>query len=131
MEKTFKMVSPAVMWTFFSIGILSAFAFRFLIVFHHIRPDMVRLVWYMGVGGYTMFFFYRYEISRKRKIAVNSCQLLDKISRGQCLEGQDREAAEYLFRSITRSKEDINYLAIFVLSIVAVLIDLALTFGRS
>jgi hypothetical protein len=85
----------------------------------------------MGVGGYTMFFFYRYEISRKRKIAVNSCQLLDKISRGQCLEGQDREAAEYLFRSITRSKEDINYLAIFVLSIVAVLIDLALTFGRS
>ena len=131
MQKTFKMASPAVMWTFFSIGILSAFAFRFLIVFHHINPSMIRPVWYMGVGGYTLFFFYRYEISRKRKNAVNSCRLLDKISQGKCLEGQDREAAEYLFKSITRSKEDINYLAIFILSIVTVLIDIALIFGRN
>lgn len=123
------MTSPLKMWIFFSIGILSAFAFRFIIVFHHINPEMVRTVWYIGVAGYTLFFFYRYEISRKRKKAINDFQLLSKISGGECLHGDDRKAAEYLFRSITKSKEDINYFVIFVLSVLTVIIDLILTYG--
>lgn len=120
------MSSALTMWTFFSLGILSSLAFRVLIVFHHIDPGMVRPVWYAGVAGYTFFFFYRYGISKKRKKAVTDFGLLEKISSGECLSGDDRKAAEYLFRSITKSKEHINYLVIFILSLVAVGIDLAL-----
>ncbi len=123
------MMPPAAMWFFFGIGILSALAFRLVIVFHHVDPGMVRSVWYAGVVGYTFFFFYRYSISRKRKRAVKKYCLLDKVSRGDRLEGEDRQAAEYLLRSISRSREDINYLIIFILSVAAVAIDLLLKYG--
>ena len=120
---------PPVMWVFFSVGLLSAIAFRFLIVFYHTKAEMVRPVWYIGIFGYTLFFFYRYGISRKRKRAVNEFRLLEKISDGECLKDNDREAAKYLFRSIIKSKEDVNYLVIFVLSIAAIFIDLILQAG--
>jgi hypothetical protein len=107
---------------------MSAFAFRFIIVFHYIDPALIRPVWYVGVAGYTLFFFFRFEISRKRKKAINNFHLLEKISAGQCLEGEDREAAKYLFTSISKSKEDINYLVIFALSVITVAIDLILKF---
>jgi hypothetical protein len=124
------MSSTIKMCLFFAIGIISAFAFRFLIIFHHISPNLVRPVWYIGIIGYTLFFFYRYEISRKRKRAVNDFRLLDKLSGDECLKGEAREAAKYLCNSVTKSKEDINYLVIFVLSIATVIIDLVLTYSR-
>lgn len=124
-------MSPGIMRSFFFLGVFSALAFRLLIVFHHINPVMVRPVWYTGVLGYTVFFLYRYEISKKRKKAVKDFSLLEKISEGKCLHGESQKAAEYLLRSITSSREDVNYLVIFVLSILAVLLDIAFTYTRS
>ena len=118
------------MWAFFPIGILSAIALRFLIVFYHINPSMMRPVWYVGVVGYTLFFLYRYSISRKRKRAVVEFRLMEKVSRGERLEGPSQKAAEYLFKSVVKSKEDINYLVIFVLSIGTIFIDLMLQSGN-
>lgn len=106
---------------------MSAFAFRLIIVFHHIDPSKVRAIWYLGVGGYILFFFYRYEISRKRKKAVREYALIEKISRDKCLSEEERMTTTYLLSSVLRSKEDINYLTIFILSIVAVIVDLILS----
>ena len=130
MKKTPVVSSLGITWIFFSIGILSAVAFRFLIILHHLNPAMVRPVWYAGIIGYTLFFLFRYRISLKRKKAVNDYRLLDKVTNGEPFEGDTREAAKYLFNSISRSKEDINYLVIFILSIITVLIDLAIIYGR-
>lgn len=44
-----------------------------------------------------------------------------------CFSPAEREAIEYLLRSIKRSPENINYLIISAFSIIAIVIDLALT----
>ena len=122
-------VSPLVINLFFVIGIVSAFAFRVLVVLAHLQSPWFRPVWYVGVTGYFAFFLYRYLISRKRRQAVADYDLLGKLRRGDELSGEDREVLEYLLSSLVKSRENINYLVIFVLSILAVAADIVMTCG--
>ncbi len=108
----------------FFIGLVSAFAFRSIIIIERIEPSWVRPVWYTGVLGYIGFFLYRYGITKKRKNAVKEYDLIEKIRSNACLTDEDREVVTYLLSSIEKSREDINYLVIFILSVLAVLADL-------
>lgn len=109
---------------FFLIGLLSAIAFRSIIVFQRLEPAWVRPVWYVGVVGYIGFFLYRYSITRKRKHAIREYALIEKVQANACLTEDDREVVIYLLSSIKKSHEDMNYLFIFILSIIAILIDI-------
>ncbi|MFZ5775219.1 MAG: hypothetical protein ACOY3Z_07030 [Thermodesulfobacteriota bacterium] len=119
-------VPPFVIYLFLVIGLVSAVAFRLLTIINTFRPELMRPVWYFGVFGYILFFAYRYHISEKRKKAIRDNRLLEKIRGGAELSGEDRELIDYVLSSIIKSKENINYLFIFVLSVLAVLADLAL-----
>jgi hypothetical protein len=110
------------------IGLVSAFAFRSIIVFERLEPAWVRPVWYIGVLGYIGFFLYRYGITKKRKNAVRDYKLIEKVRANACLSEEDREVVIYLLSSIKKSREDINYLVIFILSILAVLADVFFIF---
>ena len=128
MEKIKPSVVPKyVVYSFFLLGLLSAIAFRAIIVFQHLEPSWVRPVWYIGTAGYFLFFFYRYRITRKRKKAVEDYKLIEKIRANACLQNEDREVLLYLLSSIKLSMEDLNYAIIFALSVLAVLADLVLT----
>jgi predicted RND superfamily exporter protein len=122
-------VSPLVINLFFVIGIVSAFAFRVLVVLSHLQSPWFRPVWYTGVIGYFAFFLYRYLISRKRRQAVADYGLLEKIRQGGELSQEEREVLEYLLSSLVKSRENINYLVIFVLSVLAVAADVVMTCG--
>lgn len=115
---------------FFAIGILSGLAIRSLIVFNHLNQDLIRPAWYFGVAGYMIFFAYRYAISQKRRKLIAEGQLVEKLNVGQPLAETDREAVEYILLSISKSRENINYLFIFAMSMLAVLADLVLTYGN-
>lgn len=119
-----------VIWGFFVLGLFSAVAFRIIIIFQHIEPAWVRPVWYVGALGYLVFFLYRYYISRKRKHAIKQYDLISKIKNNACLSDEDREVAGYLLSSIQKSMEDINYLIIFILSILAIVADIVLSLLR-
>lgn len=119
-----------VIYGFFGLGLLSAVAFRAIIVFEHLEPGWVRPVWYIGTAGYVFFFIYRYGITRKRKRAIEEFRLIEKLKTNACLEENDREAALYLLSSISSSLEDINYAIIFLLSLAAVAADLVLSAVR-
>ena len=111
---------------FFLLGLLSSVAFRAIILLQKYSPDWVRPVWYCGVIGYLLFFMYRYYISQRRKRVIARTNVIEKIRDGNALTTDEREAALYLLRSVRASQEDWNYLAIFVLSIVAIALDLLL-----
>lgn len=115
---------------FFILGLVSAVAFRGIIVFQHLEPSWVRPVWYIGTIGYFVFFLYRYLITKKRKHSIETFQLIEKLKTNACLEDEDREVVLYLLSSIKYSLEDINYALIFVLSVLAVGADLVLTAMR-
>lgn len=119
-------VSPFVINLFFAIGLVSAFAFRILILFVYLRPEWFRFTWYVGIVGYTVFFLYRYRIARKRKKAVAEYHLIEKLEEGGELADEERQVLIYLLSSIRNSRENINYLFIFVLSVLAVLLDIIL-----
>ena len=120
-------VPKSVSYGFFVLGLLSAVAFRAIIIFQHLEPSWVRPVWYVGTGGYFFFFIYRYEIAKKRKRAVEAFQLIEKLKANACLQDEDREVVLYLLGSVKNSPEDINYAVIFVLSIIAIIADLILS----
>ncbi|GAB4487687.1 MAG: hypothetical protein OHK006_17130 [Thermodesulfovibrionales bacterium] len=112
---------------FFVLGLVSAIAFRAIIVIQRLEPSWVRPAWYAGTIGYFFFFLYRYMITRKRKRTIEEYRLIEKLRGNACLREEDREAVLYLLSSVRSSLEDLNYAIIFVLSIAAVLADIALT----
>ena len=121
-----KIVPKPVIVGFFLLGLLSSVAFRAILFFQKYSPAWVRPVWYFGVIGYMLFFMYRYCISLRRKRAIAQSGILEKIRAGDSFSADDREAALYLLNSVRASQEDWNYLAIFVLSILAIGLDLLL-----
>ena len=121
-----KIVPKPIIVGAFIVGLLSSVAFRAIILIQRVSPSWVRPVWYFGVIGYMLFFMYRYYISLRRKRAIAQHGIIEKIRDGTPLSADARDAALYLLNSIRRSQEDWNYLAIFVLSIVAIALDLLL-----
>ncbi len=123
-KKHFHTFPGYVIHGFFLIGFISAIAFRSIIVFERIEPAWVRPVWYIGAVGYVFFFLYRYGITRKRKSAVKEYELIEKVQGDSCLSTEDRAVVIYLLSSIKKSREDMNYLVIFILSILAIAADI-------
>lgn len=121
-----KTVPPWVIYLFLVIGLLSAVAFRLLTIINTFAPSLMRPVWYFGVIGYIFFFAYRYHISEKRKNAIRANRLLEKIQGQGEITSEDRALIAYVLSSIIKSKENLNYLFIFVLSIAAVAVDILL-----
>ena len=121
-----KIVPKPVIFGFFMLGLLSSVAFRAIIVCQTYTPGWVRPLWYFGVIGYMLFFVYRYYISQRRKRTIRESRVIEKIQNGETLCADDRAAALYLLNSVRASHEDWNYLAIFILSIIAIAVDLIL-----
>ena len=126
-KKTPHVLPKYIIYGFFTVGLVSAIAFRGIIVFQHLEPSWIRPVWYIGTIGYFLFFLYRYSITRKRKRAIAEFQLIEKVNANACLSDQDRELVLYLLSSIKSSREDLNYAIIFLLSVVAIIADLLLS----
>ena len=108
----------------FILGLLTAIAVRALIILSYVQPTWVRPVWYFAVLGNFVFFYYRYQITEKRKHAIQDHHLIEKLSTDQSLSHEDREVLVYLLSSIKKSPEHLNYLIIFVFSIIAIGLDL-------
>lgn len=121
-----KTVSPFVIYLFLIIGLLSAVAFRLLTIINTFYPFLMRPIWYFGVIGYILFFAYRFHITEKRKNAIRANRLLEKIQGQGEINVEDLALIAYVLSSIVKSKENLNYLFIFILSVVAVGVDIIL-----
>lgn len=125
MKKTPHTLPGVIIYLFFAIGVLSALAFRSLTIINRFDEALFRPVWYGGVLGYILFFAYRYYISEKRKSVIKDYRLLEKVAHAE-MSSEDRAVLHYLLSSIVKSKEHFNYLIIFILSLLAIAIDLLL-----
>jgi hypothetical protein len=65
-KKTIHIVPKYIIYSFFILGLISAIAFRAIIVIQRLEPAWIRPVWYTGTIGYFFFFLYRYIISERK-----------------------------------------------------------------
>jgi hypothetical protein len=98
-----------------------------LIVLPHFRPELFRPAWYLGTVGYVLFFLYRYAISQKRRNTIEHYALIPKLKQQTQLSDAERQAIVYLLSSIRKSRENLNYLFIFLLSVLAIGLDVLLS----
>lgn len=109
---------------FFFIGLFSALCFRSILILDKTIPELVRPVWYMSVIGYIFFFAYRWIVTERRRKYVHKTHIIDKLKSDQKLNENDRAIMLFLLNSLSKSRENLNYLAIFILSIIAIIIDI-------
>ncbi|MBU1992970.1 MAG: hypothetical protein ABH856_03945 [Patescibacteria group bacterium] len=129
-QKEFRTVPLWVVYFFFVLGVVSAISFRIVIFFKDDYEHIARPIWYIGVIGYFFFFLYRYWISKRRKEIVKKYKLVKSLESKEKLSDDQREALLYLVSSIKKSRENYNYYIIFILSGLAIIFDLVLTYYR-
>ena len=117
-----------IIYSAMALGLTTSIAFRLFIIFNHIEPTWVRPVWYFGVLGNFVFFYYRFKVTKKRKRAVREHHLIEKIKAGTDLNERERGSLVYLLESVDRSPESLNYLIISIFSVLAIMLDLAMSY---
>ncbi|PIY96768.1 MAG: hypothetical protein COY66_02905 [Candidatus Kerfeldbacteria bacterium CG_4_10_14_0_8_um_filter_42_10] len=125
MEET-KAHSSSVRLFYFWTGIVATFTYRAIIILNNYSALWVKVFWYIGTVGFVIYFAHRYQISEKRARLIKESGLVEKINGLPELNQTDREAMKYIFGTLTTSKEKWNYIAIFVLSGLSLIIGLYL-----
>ncbi len=123
MNNEFKVLPRWTIYLFLWIGLMAGIAVRSLMLLNRVNPVAAIWVWRFAMFSYTVFFGYRYIITRRRRRIIANHHLLARIGEAEELAPTTREATLYILRSITRSKELFNYAFICVLSIVALILD--------
>ena len=106
-------------WIFFIIGLIATISIRAVIVLIHLDPVYGKAAWYMGVGGFFLFFIYKFKVSQTRSKLITQKGLVDKISNQKQLAKEDYSAISAILCALSSRKERVNYIFIFGLSAVA------------
>lgn len=114
-----------VTWFAFAVGLTGALFLRLILVAKAYWPGMIRPFWYIAILGNMLFFLFRAYITKRRKRLISDLHLLDKLQDEKGLCQEDYRALRYLVVSLNASKEMWNYAVIFVLSVLAILWDIA------
>ncbi len=113
---------------FFWSGIAATFAYRIIVVLQNIDGPWAKIAWYVGTIGFVVYFIHRYQISETRARLISERQLRQKVTEVQNLSVEDRSAMEYVFATLVSSREKWNYVAIFVMSGIALALGVYLDF---
>ncbi len=114
---------------FFLIGIIATLAYRIIIVLNFYSPYWVKVSWYIGTIGFTLYFWHRYEIQKKRVELINKYGLVGVVERLDQISGKRKEALNYLVKTTATSKSRWNSLTIFLLSLLALIGGILLDLG--
>ncbi|MCL7413164.1 MAG: hypothetical protein M8353_06055 [ANME-2 cluster archaeon] len=113
---------------YFWVGLISALLLRLVIIADHYGDIYARVLRYLGVSGYLWFFAHRYHIGKRRYGVIKDLELLEKIERREPFTEEDFEGLNYVMRSLSMSRERMNYLVIFAFSVIAIMLSPALDF---
>jgi len=109
-------------WIFFIIGIIATIAVRIVTLAMHLSPFYGKLSWYIGVGGFFIFFMYKFKVLNEQSRRIIQQDILRKIATKAPLAEEDYHLVKVILCNISSNKERINYLFIFSISAVAMAI---------
>ena len=117
-------------WIFFIIGLIATVAIRVVTVLMHMRPIYGKIAWYTGITGFLVFFVYKFRISRARAESIARHNLVEKINQKTQLESEDITLIGAILCGLSSKKEIVNYLFIFSLSALALILAIYMDFFK-
>ena len=117
-------------WFFFILGLIATVAVRMVSLLLHLNPIYAKLAWYIGVGGFFLFFIYKFRVNQQRSKAIRQRDLVNKINTGTALTEPDYNLIGAILCGISSNKERINYLFIFILSAAALILAVYIDFFK-
>ena len=115
-------------WVFFIIGLVATVAIRVVTVLIHVDPIYAKIAWYTGVGGFFMFFVYKFKVNQARAKLIDRQDLVDKIDNKKQLTEDDYSLIGVILCALSSRKERVNYFFIFALSALALLLAIYMDF---
>lgn len=103
----------------FILGILATVAYRAIVVLNHYSPLLVQIAWYAGTIGFVWYFSHRFKVENRRDRIITEMDLARKIEQGEALTDEERGALAYILKGLQTSLSKWNYIAIFILSALA------------
>jgi len=117
-------------WIFFIIGLIATIAVRVVTVLMHLNPLYGKIAWYIGIGGFFIFFVYKFKVAQARSRAISERGLVEKIGQGKPLTEEDYSLISAILCGLRSNKEKINYFFIFGLSLIAIIIAVYMDFVK-
>lgn len=117
-------------WIFFIIGLIATIAIRIVTVLMHMNPIYGKISWYIGVGGFFVFFMYKFKVTQARSKLIKQKNIVNKINQKKQLTDQDYKLISEILCSLSSKKEKINYFFIFGLSALALIIAIYIDFFK-
>ncbi len=111
---------------YFLIGIIATLAYRVIVVIND--RNLVQLLWYIGTIGFIIYFLHRYQVSEKRSELISKNNLAQKVAATNDLNDDDKASLDYIFKTLTSTKEKWNSVIIFTSSFLALLVGLYFDF---
>jgi len=113
---------------YFWAGIIATLAYRIIIILNFYSTTWVKISWYIGTIGFVIYFIHRYEISSKRAKLIVEHGLIEKVERIGDIDRDDQKALGYILKTLVSTKEKWNYIAIFALSGIALVLGILFDF---
>ena len=119
-----------VSWIFFIIGLIATMAIRAVTILANIDPIYAKIAWYFGVFGFLLFFIYKFKVNQSRSDLIDRHNIMQKLIQKNQLTDKDYNLVSSIFCALRSKKERINYLFIFALSAIALILAIYLDFIR-
>ena len=101
---------------------------RVVTVLMHMNSTYGKMAWYIGVGGFFVFFVYKFRVNQARSRAITQSSLVDKINYKKELVEEDYNLIGAILCGLSSKKERINYVFIFALSALALILAIYMDF---
>lgn len=103
----------------FVLGIFATISYRIIVVLNYYSPFLVQIAWYAGTIGFVWYFAHRFKVENKRDKLITELKLATKVENGEILSEHEKKALVYILRGLQTSLSKWNYIAIFILSTLA------------
>lgn len=103
----------------FVVGILATLAYRLIVILNHYSSLWVQIAWYIGTIGFVWYFAHRFNVEARRDGVITDLDLVKKVEGSNAFNQEERLALIYILKSLQTSLAKWNYIAIFVISALA------------
>ena len=114
-----KCKDPTISWVFFLIALIATVSVRAVNVVLDFNPLLAKLFWYVGIGGFTVFFIYKFRNDNILQKELTRNKITDRLLRKEKLSDADYEVLGTILCKMSSKKDKVTYFFIFLSSALA------------